>query len=68
MVRLGNLQTVRKQYAKLIRAYRSGELEDQEAKTLSYMFQTLLQCFRSEKDYSIESRLDAIERRLAEKE
>ena len=61
---LNSLSNVRKTYSRIIRRYKDGEITTEEAKTLTYMFSTLCQLFKTEKELNINERIEAIEKAL----
>lgn len=65
-LRLNTLTNSRKSYARVIAAYMRGDMEETKARTLGYLLSGLLQYWKAEKDFSIEERLDALEKKLKE--
>lgn len=61
---LSNLTTTRRSYARIIRGYARGQIPQDQAKTLTYMFNTYCQMFKIEKELSINERITNIENYL----
>ena len=61
---LNSLSNTRKTYSRIIRRYKDGEISTEEAKTLTYMFNTLCQLFKSEAELDFNDRIEAIEKAL----
>lgn len=66
-LRLNTLENSRKSYARVIREYQAGNIEDQQARTLGYLLSGLLSYWRLESDLRVEERLEKIERALEER-
>ena len=64
--RLNSLVNSRKILSRLIREYTAGKIEDGQAKTLGYLMSTLLAFFREESNADIVTRIESIERQLAD--
>ncbi len=65
---LGDLSATRRSFARILRAFYRGELEEAKARTLAYMFNSLCALYKAEIEADITKRLDAIEAALAAKE
>lgn len=63
-LRLNTLENCRRSYARIIREYEAGHIEDARARTLGYLMTGLLSYWKLEKDLEIEERLERIERSL----
>jgi hypothetical protein len=62
--RLNSVTNARKTYARLVRAYLDGRMDDRCARTVVFMLNGLIASFRLEKDIAIEQRLEDLERQL----
>ena len=62
--RLNSVTNARKTYARLVRAYLDGRMDDRSARTVAFMLNGLIASFRLEKDIAIEQRLEDLERQL----
>ena len=65
-LRLNTLENSRKSYNRIARAYLSGEIDTEKARTLGYLMNGILQFWRLEADIRTEERLDEIEEMLLE--
>ena len=63
-LKLDTLENCRESYARVIHAYAQGEISENMARTLSYLFTGLLTYWKLEKDIEIEKRIEAIEATL----
>ena len=60
-LRLNTLPNARKSLARILRDYNTGKISEAQARTNGYMFEKLLQYWKTEMDMRIEERLDALE-------
>jgi hypothetical protein len=65
-LRLNTLENSRLSYNRIARAYLSGEIQTEQARTLGYLMNGILQFWRLEKDLEVERRLEQIEQQLLE--
>lgn len=63
-VRLNTLTNSRHSFARVIREYVAGKLEESEARTLAYLFSRYLEYWKVEQGLELERRLDELERKL----
>ena len=60
-LKLDTLEECRESYTRVLHAYAAGEISENMARALSYLFTGLLNYWKLEKDIEIEKRIDAIE-------
>ena len=63
-LKLDTLEECRESYTRVLHAYAAGEISENMARALSYLFTGLLNYWKLEKDIEIEKRIAAIEETL----
>lgn len=63
-VTLNNLPNTRRSFARVIREYVDGKIDEGEARTLGYLFSKFLEYWKVEKDLELEQRLEELENKL----
>ena len=63
-LKLDTLEECRESYTRVLHAYSQGEISENMARTLAYLFAGLLNFWKLEKDIEIEKRIEAIEATL----
>ena len=65
-LRLASLKSCRQSAARLVREYGRGRIDDATFRGVLYGLQTLLAYVKTEKDFDVEKRLDALEKAIKE--
>ena len=61
---LNDLAGTRKSFARIIRAFNNGALDESKTRTLAYLFNTLSSLFKAEIEADFERRLEELEKSL----
>ena len=61
-LRLSSPKATRQTYARILRAYNTGDIESQKFRDLVYGMTSFLQYWKFEKDIDIEKRIDELEK------
>jgi hypothetical protein len=59
-LRLNTLQNSRKSYARVIREYAQGKIEEKYARTLAYLLTGFLSYWKEEREGRVEAKLDEL--------
>lgn len=60
-MKLDTIEDARESYASLMKSYQMGEVSENQARAMAYLFSGYLQYLKTEKDLSIEKRLAQLE-------